>query len=464
MSIENVLSVDSEPLRPIAQTLDRLAGRQATSKGLVDRCLRAIADPEGEGKRTFTRVYADSARERAEEIDLRRSTGEASGPLAGLPVSIKDLFDVAGETTLSGSTVLADAPCASADAAVVSRLRQAGAVLIGRTNMTEFAYSGLGLNPHYGTPKNPYDRATGRIPGGSSSGAAVSVSDGMAAAAIGSDTGGSIRIPAALCGLTGFKPTARRVSMQGVLPLSPTLDSIGVIAPTVACCALVDAVIAGDAVTPLPPRTLAGMRFGVLQGYVLDGMEEEVARAFQAALSTLSQAGAKVEDLQFGSLDRVPWANQFAAPEAFAWHRALLAMHGERYDPHVAIRIRHGAGVYACDYLDLFTLRAEMLREAARTFEGFDAVLLPTVPRIAPAIAALEESDDAYFDANGAVLRNPSLFNYLDGCALSIPCHRPGEAPVGLMVAGLGGWDKRILSVGAAIEAELLQQGCAVFS
>jgi|SRR6187402_1949909 len=464
MSIENVPSVDSEPLRPIAQTLDRLVQREVTSRSLVDRCLRAIADPEGEGKRTFTRVYADSARRTAEEIDLRRSTGEASGPLAGLPVSIKDLFDVAGERTLSGSTVLADAPCASADAAVVSRLRQAGAVLIGRTNMTEFAYSGLGLNPHYGTPKNPYDRATGRIPGGSSSGAAVSVSDGMAAAAIGSDTGGSIRIPAALCGLTGFKPTARRVSMQGVLPLSPTLDSIGVIAPTVACCALVDAVIAGDPVTPLPPRTLSGMRFGVLQGYVLDGMEEPVARAFQAALSALSRAGAKVEDLHFRSLDKVPWANQFAAPEAFAWHRALLAMHGERYDPHVAIRIRHGAGVYACDYLDLFTTRAEMLREAARSFEGFDAVLLPTVPRIAPAIAALEESDDVYFDANGAVLRNPSLFNYLDGCALSIPCHRPGEAPVGLMVAGLGDWDKRILSVGAAIEAELLLQGCAVFS
>ncbi len=464
MSIENVLSVDSEPLRPIAQTLDRLVRGEVTSKALVDRCLRAIADPEGEGKRTFMQVYADSARATAEGIDLRRSIGEASGPLAGLPVSIKDLFDVAGERTLSGSTVLADAPRASADAAVVSRLRQAGAVLIGRTTMTEFAYSGLGLNPHYGTPKNPYDRATGRIPGGSSSGAAVSVSDGMAAAAIGSDTGGSIRIPAALCGLTGFKPTARRVSMQGVLPLSPTLDSIGVIAPTVACCALVDSVLAGETVTPLLPRTLSGMRFGVLQGYVLDGMEESVARAFQAALSALSKAGAKVEDLHFGSLDSVPWANQFAAPEAFAWHRALLAMHGERYDPHVALRIRHGAGVYACDYLDLFTLRAEMLREAARSFEGFDAVLLPTVPRIAPAIAALEESDDAYFDANGAVLRNPSLFNYLDGCALSIPCHRPGDAPVGLMVAGLGDWDKRILSVGATIEAELLQQGCAVFS
>jgi len=464
MSIENVLSVDSELLRPISQTLDLLARGAVTSRSLVDGCLRAIADPEGEGARTFTRVYANSARGTAEEIDLRRSVGEACGSLAGLPISIKDLFDVAGETTLSGSTVLADAACATVDSTVVSRLRRAGAVLIGRTNMTEFAYSGLGLNPHYGTPKNPYDRATGRIPGGSSSGAAVSVSDGMAAAAVGSDTGGSIRIPAALCGLTGFKPTARRVSMEGVLPLSPTLDSIGVIAPTVACCALVDAVLADDAVTPLPPRTLSGMRFGVLQGYILDGMEEAVALAFQAALSALSKAGAKVEDLHFESLDRIPWANQFAAPEAFAWHRALLAMHGERYDPHVAIRIRHGAGVYACDYLDLFTLRAEMLREAARTFEGFDAILLPTVPCIAPAIATLEASDDAYFDANGAVLRNPSLFNYLDGCALSIPCHRPGEAPVGLMVAGLGNWDKRILSVGATIEATLLQQGCVIFS
>ncbi|ADV81317.1 Amidase [Terriglobus saanensis SP1PR4] len=462
--MENVLKVGSEPLRPIAQTLQCLARGEVTSRSLTDDCLRAVADPQGEGKRTFTRVYEESARTTADEVDLRRSEGVVAGPLAGLPISIKDLFDVAGETTLSGSTVLADAPSATADAAVVSRLRQAGAVLIGRTNMTEFAYSGLGLNPHYGTPKNPYDRATGRIPGGSSSGAAVSVSDGMAAAAVGSDTGGSIRIPAALCGLTGFKPTARRVSMEGVLPLSPTLDSIGVIAPTVACCALVDAVLAGQATITLLPGPLSGMRFGVLRGFVLDGMEDEVARAFYTALSTLSKAGAKVEDLYFGSLDRVPGANQFAAPEAFAWHRELLAMHGDRYDPHVAIRIRHGAGVYACDYLDLFTIRTEIMREAARTFEGFDAVLLPTVPCIAPAIATLEASDDAYFDANGAVLRNPSLFNYLDGCALSIPCHRPGEAPVGLMVAGLGGWDARILRVGAAIEAALLQQGCAIFS
>src|SRR6187402_481877 len=234
MSIENVPSVDSEPLRPIAQTLDRLVQREVTSRSLVDRCLRAIADPEGEGKRTFTRVYADSARRTAEEIDLRRSTGEASGPLAALPVSIKDLFDVAGERTLSGSTVLADAPCASADAAVVARLRAAGAVLIGRTNMTEFAYSGLGLNPHYGTPRNAFERPAARIPGGSSSGAAVSVADGMAAAAIGTDTGGSVRIPAALNGLVGFKPTARRIPRDGVLPLSPSLDSVGPIGKSVA--------------------------------------------------------------------------------------------------------------------------------------------------------------------------------------------------------------------------------------
>jgi aspartyl-tRNA(Asn)/glutamyl-tRNA(Gln) amidotransferase subunit A len=463
MSIESAVSVGSKPLRPVAALLELLSRGEVTSRSLVDECMSAIGDPGGEGKRTFTRVYEKSARVTADEVDLRRSGNLPLGPLAGLPVSIKDLFDVEGETTLAGSTVLAGAPVASADSTVVSRLREAGAVLVGRTNMTEFAYSGLGLNPHYGTPKNPYDRATGRIPGGSSSGAAVSVSDGMAAAAIGSDTGGSIRIPAALCGLTGFKPTARRVPMRGVLPLSPTLDSIGAIAPTVACCALVDAVLAGDALTPLLPRTLSGMRFGVLQGYVLEGMEEDVARAFHSALSILSSAGARVEDLHFGSLDKVPGSNQFASPEAFAWHRALLAMHGDQYDPHVAIRIRHGAGVYASDYLDLFTIRAEMIREAAHAFDGFDAVLLPTVPRVAPAIAALEASDDAYFDANGAVLRNPSLFNYLDGCALSIPCHRPGEAPVGLMVAGLGGWDVRILGVGVAIEATLLHHGCAIF-
>jgi len=357
--------------------------------------------------------------------------------------------------TTAGSVVLADAAPARADASVVRRLKDAGAVLVGRTNMTEFAYSGLGLNPHYGTPRNPYDRASSRIPGGSSSGAAVSVSDGMAVIGIGSDTGGSVRIPAALCGLTGFKPTARRVAMDGVLPLSPSLDSIGPIAPTVACCALMDAVLAGEAPRPLAGRELSSLRLGVLQGYVLDGLDAHVSEAFERAVAMLKVAGAKIETVQFGALDRIPASNQFAAAEAFAWHRTLLERDGDRYDPHVSARILPGATMMAADYIDMMRVRREVIVEAHSAFEGFDAVLLPTTQWVAPTIASLEMSDDAYFQANGAMLRNTSVFNYLDGCALSIPCHGAGEAPVGLMVAGLGGWDRSILQVGGGVEAVL---------
>ena len=330
---------------------------------------------------------------------------------------------------------------------------------MGRTGMTEFAYSGLGLNPHYGTPRNPYDRANSRIPGGSSSGAAISVSDGMAAAAIGSDTGGSVRIPAALCGLTGFKPTARRISPSGMLPLSPSLDSIGPLARTVGCCARVDAVLAGEVFQRPSERSLSSLRLGVLQGYVLDGLDAVVSRSFERALTLLGAAGTRIESLHFEELVRVPAANQFASAEAYSWHRRLLARDGDRYDPHVSFRIRQGSTLPAADYLEMLRDRQEIIQAAEVAFSGFDAVLLPTTARMAPELRKLEADDAAYFEANGAMLRNPSLFNFLDGCALSVPCHAAGEPPTGLMIAGLAGWDSSVLSVGSAVETKLAPLG-----
>ena len=423
----------------------------------MEEALSAIADPAGEGARAFTRVYSESARATVDAIDQLRGHGTV-GPLQGVPISVKDLFDVAGEPTPAGSFVLADAPPAAVDSTVVARLREAGAVLVGRTNMTEFAFSGLGINPHYGTPRNPFDRATGRIPGGSTSGGVVSVSDGMAVAAIGSDTGGSVRIPAALCGLTGFKPTARRVSMTGVLPLSPSLDSVGPIARTVECCAIVDAILAGDVPRPLERMQLSDLRIGLLQGYVLEDLEAPVARAFERALSALSAAGAKMVDFEFAPLRQLPGWNQkggFAAPESYAWHRALIEEHGDRYDPRVKPRIMRGKEMLAADYIDLQRHRREIIADAERAFAAFDVLVLPTVSRIAPKITDLEASEAAYFEANTAILRNPSIFNFLDGCALSIPCHLPGEPPVGLMVAALGGHDSTVLRAGLAIETAL---------
>ncbi len=441
--------------QPIAVLSHQLKTLQVSSRGLIEDCLSRIAEPGGEGSRTFTRVYRDSALSTADAADARLRNGQSAGPLDGLPIAIKDLFDVAGQPTPAGSVVLADAPPAAADSTVVRRLKQAGAVLIGRTNMTEFAYSGLGLNPHYGTPRNPYDQATGRIPGGSSSGAATSVAYGMAAAGIGSDTGGSVRIPSALCGLTGFKPTARRIPMDGVLPLSPTLDSIGPIAPTVACCALVDAVLSGESFQPIEAQPVSTLRLGVLQGYVLEGLDTHVSRAYERSLAMLQAAGATLIPLHFSALDRIPAANQFASAEAFSWHRHLLERDGKRYDPHVVARIEPGRWMLAADYIDCIRQRREIMLEAQAAFQPFDAVLLPTTAWIAPPIAELEACDTAYFNANGAMLRNPSIFNYLDGCALSVPCHLPGEAPVGLMIAGMGGRDHAILRVGSAIESLL---------
>jgi aspartyl-tRNA(Asn)/glutamyl-tRNA(Gln) amidotransferase subunit A len=438
--------------------LERLARGKVRSSDLVESCLQAIADPTGEGAHCFTRIFSDSARSKAKEFDTHRT----AGALAGLPISVKDLFDVAGEPTTAGSVVLAQVPPARADAVAVARLRAAGAVVLGHTNMTEFAFSGLGVNPHYGTPLNPYDRAGRRIPGGSSSGAAVSVTDGMAYAALGSDTGGSVRVPAALCGLTGFKPTARRISLDGVLPLSGTLDSVGSLAPTVACCARMDAVLAGLQQHPIQPVEVKNLRFAVLQGFVLEGLYAPVAAAFSSALALLSRNGAHLKEVTFSSLDEIPLANQkggFAAAEAYPWHRSLLETHASDYDPRIASRILRGKEITTEDYIELRQARRRIIAEADRVLSPYDAILMPTVPCIAPRIADLEANDGAYFAANALILRNPSVINFLDGCALSVPCHTVGEAPVGLMIAGLAMQDQNILSIGAAIESLLAENG-----
>jgi len=367
-------------MRSLSHQAAELASGRTTSRALVEDALARIADAHGEGARAFVRVYADAARAAADAVDRARRLGIAASPYAGLPVSIKDLFDVAGETTRAGSRVLAGATPANADAAVVSRLRAAGLVIVGRTNMTEFAYSGLGINPHHGTPRNPFDRAAGRIPGGSSSGAAVSVTDGMANAALGTDTGGSCRIPAALTGTVGFKPTASRIPRDGVLPLSTSLDSVGSMAPTVGCCAVIDAIMAGEA--PRLPRSfpLEGLRLAVPQSLVLEDMDSHVATVFSRVVSSLSRAGARVRDLALQELLELPAINAkggFAAAEAFAWHRALLKAKGDQYDPRVRVRIEKGAEQSAADYIELGAARADWIARVDALCLPFDALVLP---------------------------------------------------------------------------------------
>jgi aspartyl-tRNA(Asn)/glutamyl-tRNA(Gln) amidotransferase subunit A len=460
--IATALSTSSRPnrtpcsnaMRSLAQVTANLA-RGGKSRGLVEECLARIADQSGEGRRVFLKVCAGDALASADFFDRVRARGAAPSPFAGIPVSIKDLFDAAGDVTTAGSIALKNGKAATRDAPAVARLRAAGFIPIGRTNMTEFAFSGLGINPHYGTPLNAYDREAGRIPGGSSSGAAVSITDGMAFGALGTDTGGSCRIPAALCGIVGFKPTAHRVPTAGAFPLSTSLDSIGPLAATVACCAALDAVLAGELAGDLAPFPLAGLRLALPQTMVLENVEPAVARAFDSALAVLGKAGARIADIALRELAELPQINAkggLAAPEAYAIHRALIAKAEKMYDPRVLVRILRGQEQDAADYIDLRNARADFIRRVAAVTAPYDALVMPTVPVTAPRLADLA-ADDAYRHANFLALRNPSIANFLDRCSISIPCHRPGDAPVGLMLIGEHGGDRRLLAIAAAIEA-----------
>jgi len=445
-------------MRTLNELSAALAVGKTTSRQLVEDCLARIVDPGGEGSRAFIKVDVEGARAAADAMDLLRRAGRAPGPFAGIPFSVKDLADIAGQATPAGSTVLADAPPAAANAPVVQRIADAGFVIIGRTNMTEFAFSGLGINPHYGTPKAPWDRATGRIPGGSSSGAGVSIADGMAYGALGTDTGGSCRIPAAMSGVVGYKPTARRVPITGVVPLSTSLDSIGPLANTVACCAAIDAMFAGEPIPDLVPAPIAGLRLAAPQNFFLDGMDGAVADAFEAALAKLSAAGARIERIRLPIVDEIARANargSFAAAEAWAWHRELIAAKGDGYDPQVLKRILPGRDMGAADYVALMAARADICARAHLATRDYDAVVMPTCPLLPPAIAALEADSQEYMRVNLMQLRNCAVGNFLDRCAISLPCTPRGAAPVGLMLMGETMGDAQLFRVAAAVEVAL---------
>ena len=446
-----------EPMTPLVDLIGALEQGHTSSRALADACLARIADPAGEGSRAFVHVDADAVREAADAMDRLRRRGAHPSPLAGIPIAVKDLFDIRGQVTRAGSLVLSDAPPATDDAPTVRRLRGAGMIIVGRTNMTEFAYSGLGLNPHFDTPRNPWDRATGRIPGGSSSGAAVSVTDGMAAVAIGTDTGGSCRIPAALCGIVGYKPTQHRVPLDGCYPLSFSLDSIGPLGASVSCCVLLDAVLSGAPPVTPTARPAATLRLALPQTLVLEELDDPVAATFERTLTGLRAAGVAIEEIPFEALGAIPRANAkggFASAEAYAHHRPLLETAIDRYDPRVGQRILPGREISAAEYIDLQGERTRLISEADITTAPFDAVVMPTCPIVAPTIAELAD-DYAYFHNNKLVLRNPLLVNFLDRCAISIPCHRPGDPPVGLMLMGENGGDAALFQAAAGIEQVL---------
>ena len=438
--------------RTIAALASDLTAGKTTSRALVETALAAIARDGS----AFTRVAAERARSDADASDRQRAQGVVASTLAGIPISVKDLFDVAGETTSAGSAVLREAPPAVRDAPAIARLRKAGAVIVGRTHMSEFAFTGLGVNPHFPVCANPSDAS--RVPGGSSSGAAASVARGQAAMGLGTDTGGSVRIPAAFCGLVGFKPTQRRITREGAFPLSESLDSIGPIANSVACCRASDAILSDAPVGEHAPLRLVGMRFAVPTDFVLDGVDSIVGLAFERALSALSAAGALVERVRFPEFARIPEITArgtIANAESFAFHTRMgMLKQRERYDPNVLARIEIGARMTASDYIDLLHARAALIRDTDARSGGCDGLLMPAVACVAPRFADVAEPT-AFARANGLALRNASLINFLDRCALSVPMSRAGEMPSGLMIVGETMGDARLLAVCEAVEAAL---------
>ena len=347
----------------------------------------------------------------------------------------------------------------------MARLRAAGAGLIGRTNMVEFAFSGVGTNPHHGTPAawdGVYDQAVGALgqphaPGGSSSGAAVSVATGAAFIGLGSDTGGSIRVPAALNGIVGFKNTARLVPTQGALPLSTTLDTVCAMTRTVSDAILAHEVLSARQV-PRGHRPLSGYRLAVVKSLMQDDMDTTVTRAFERSLKTLRAAGARIDEIALTELNELaPMMSTggFSPAEGFAWHRGLIERDGERYDPRVLQRLMRGSGMKAHEYMDLVQARRQWIRRVEAALVTYDAVLSPTTPITGPKlkdVAPGAERDTEFFRVNGLLLRNTSAVNTLDGCGISLPCHAPGELPVGMMAWHGAMHDDSILQLALLLE------------
>jgi len=415
--------------------------------------LARIGDPNGEGARTCLTLYRDAAAAAADASDARIRAGNSLGPLDGAIVTIKDLFDVAGEVTRAGSKVLAEEmKPATADAPVVKRLRAAGGVIVAKTNMSEFAFTGIGINPHFGTPGNPADRA--RAPGGSSSGAAVAAADGMCEIAIGSDTGGSCRIPAALCGVVGFKPSRQRIPIDGAFPLSQSLDSIGSLARCVAECANADAVMAGETPWALEQESLSGLRIGVAQGLPLENLDDTVGKRFPAALGRLEQARARLSDEKLTQIDdmmRVLSRASILVAEVYAIHRERLARRGADVDPIVRGRIEKGRDISAADYSETVRARAALICAMDARLADLDVLVMPTCPTVAPRLDEVGEPK-AFMARNALLLRNTTIVNFFDLTAISLPLPRAGGLPTGLMLIARNGQDHRLFRIAAAVE------------
>lgn len=439
---------------PSPRALDLVAARDGlrrgdwTAEALLERCF-TIAQSAAVAP-AFLSTDLDAALQAAR-------VASPDQPLAGLAVSVKDLFDVQGQVSAAASQILANQPPAAADCPAVARLRAAGGALLGRTHMVEFAFSGVGTHPRLPTPANGADPLTPRIPGGSSSGAAVSVASGAVFVGLGTDTGGSIRIPAALNGIVGFKSTARRVPTQGVVPLAPSLDTVCAMTRSVRDAVLVHGVLS-DRPVVLQATPLSQRRLAVPRAVMLDGLDTTVATAFWRSVDRLRQAGAAVDEIdlpEIAELGPMQAKGALVTAEACAWHRPWTDTRPADYDPRVLSRLLRGAALNEAELRALRAARQHWIVRMAERLAPFDALLSPTVPLVAPPMAPLLADDDLYYATNALLLRNTSVVNMLDGCALSLPCHQGGELPVGLMLWQGAMQDERLLSLGLQVEAAL---------
>ena len=429
------------------------AGR-ILSLDLVQEVFQTFDFAGEEASRIFLTVYRETAEAQASWVDEARSKGIDMPRYAGVPIAIKDLFDVAGEVTRAGSKVLDTRQPASTDAEVVRRLRRAGFVIVGKNNMAEFAYSGLGVNSHFGTPRNPNDAESARIPGGSSSGAAVAVAREIVPAAIGTDTGGSCRIPAAFCGVVGFKPSSWRVPKNGMVPLSKTLDCVGPLAHDVSSCSVLDDILSGGRGEDVVSHPEGGLRVGVLETYVTDDLDEVVTAAYQQALTRLSRRGVRLAPVSIRELEELPAINAkggYVGAEAYAFHKPLLESRGEHYDPWVRARFDSGKSQSAEEFIRLTQDRARIKLVSDDKQSAFDAFVLPTVPIVPPELGDLDDHERSNA-INRLSLRNTAVGNFLDLPAISIPCHEADSLPVGLMLMGRRDEDRRLLSIARGLE------------
>lgn len=446
--------INTYSIRKAAAALTR---RTFSAEELLSACFKAIDDGDGQGMTAFVALHREAAFQTARYYDQMRSAGAAIPTFAGIPIAVKDNFDEAGVVSTAGSKVFAKNPAATHDAPVLARLKAAGFIPIGRTNMTEFAYSGLGLNPHHGSPLSPFGRSQQRISGGSSSGSAVAVADGMALGGLGTDTGGSCRIPAAFCGLTGMRPTQSQVPLDGIVPLSPSLDAVGPLARTVDCCDILYRVMVGQRIAldeNVRTPDLANTTFAIPLSVVMEGLETAVADAFANTVRRLKTQGARIIEIDAHSLNAIAQINAkggFAAAEAYAFLDTALETQAADFDPRVSSRILRGTEQSAADFIQMVRARADLKAAFAEDVIGYGAVLMPTTPILAPKLGDLAD-DETYSRINLLALRNPSIANLLDRPAISLPVMTQAGLPMGVTLMGKSGNDNDLLALCRSVE------------